>query len=179
MNRTLSPFAALMAAGAFIAAAALVAVACDPHVALALAQHAFESTRDARFVLLAAGPLMTFKVREGFVSTVYTFTEIGGREERRQLDTYGGETVRYDADQAVLNLHKLEPADKASTEFMNSRHAIAEQPTSPAGVSEQVATAVADALAAFKAGLVAAGVFGPKPDASASGAPSGSSKNLI
>ena len=111
---------------------------------------------------------MAFKVREGFVSTVFTFTEIDGRQERRQLDTYGGELVKYDAEQAMGNLHKLEPADKAAAEFVNAKHAIAEQPMSPASVAEQVATAVADALKAFSAGLAASGVLGPKPEAAAS-----------
>ncbi|MEO8804645.1 MAG: hypothetical protein ABI433_01070 [Burkholderiaceae bacterium] len=163
MKRTLS--LTLFAALAFAAAAAVAAVAPDPQAVFALAQHALQSSPDAGSALMALGPLMAFKVREGFVSTVFTVVEIDGRDERRQADAYAGETVKYDAEQAGLNLHKLEPADKAATEFMNSKHAIAEQPVSPASVAELVAAAVADALAAYKAGLTAAGVFAPKPEA--------------
>lgn len=172
MKRTLSlTFITTLALTAAVALGALVAIA--PHAALAWVGHAFETSLDAASVLMAAGPLMAFKVRDGFVSTVFNKAEINGREEVRQMDSYGGELVKYDTDQAILNLHKLEPADKAATEFVNGRHAIAEQPLSPASVAEQVATAVADALAAFKAGLIAAGML---DSSAAPAAPAGAVK---
>lgn len=103
---------------------------------------------------------MKFQVRDGFVATVFNKIETSeGRFENRQQDSYAGEVVDYTAEQAELNRHKLEPKDKAAVEYLESKHAKAEQPVSPASVAEQVNAAVADALVSFKSGLLAAGVL--------------------
>ena len=134
----------------------------DVVTALGAAGHALQASlptpAGAGTALLCVGPLMMrFQVREGFVATTYTRAELGeGRTELRTNNFFGGETAEFSAADADANLQKLEPKDQAATDYMNSKHAVAEQPVSPATIDAIVAKAVAEGIASFMAGMQAA-----------------------
>lgn len=102
---------------------------------------------------------MKFKVREGFVVHHSQIVEldIGGGEVRRETQTntyYQGQVVDFTAEEAEDHLHKLEPADKDSTRYLESRFVPDAAATVPAGgidaaaFAAAVAAAVAQVLAA-------------------------------
>lgn len=110
---------------------------------------------------------MKFQVREGFVAAVSTKVDIGDGKHEIQTNTYfGGQICDLSAEQAELHAQKLEPKDKAATEFLEKKVL----PTAPAaslGLSPE-ALALVQTLATEMAKQIVAAVQAPAPAASAS-----------
>jgi hypothetical protein len=95
---------------------------------------------------------MKFTVRKGFVINLIEIKEIGDEKQEVRNTYAGGEGVDFDEATATAHLHKLEPADKAATAFVEKRTVPA--PSATSGVDTgAIAAAVAAALQAM--GIVA------------------------
>lgn len=104
---------------------------------------------------------MKFTVREGFVvhhTTVVEVVQNGKPTLQEQSSSYWeGQTVDLEADEARLHAHKLAPADKAATAWMDGLVLSNVQAQSTPGIDASVlATAIAQALAMHSAGATAA-----------------------
>ena len=94
---------------------------------------------------------MKFTVRPDFVVHHVTRVETmqnGQTVMQEQSNSYwGGQTVDFDADEALQHAHKLEPADKDARKFLDSM-VLANAQASASGVdAATLAAAIADALA--------------------------------
>jgi len=91
---------------------------------------------------------MKFKIRDGFVAHVSEKIEIEEGKFETQVQTfYGGKVVDLSAEQAQDHAHKLEPLDKAATEFLVSRHVPGPEKSVQIDIDALVSTKVAEALA--------------------------------
>lgn len=107
---------------------------------------------------------MKFQVRDGFVAAITTLVEIGDGRTEAQTNTYfGGQLCDLTAEQADQHAQKLEPKDKAATEFLASK--VAPQSASAAlGLSAE-ALALVQTMAAEMAKQIVAVVQAPAPAA--------------
>ncbi len=95
---------------------------------------------------------MKFNVRPGFVVHHVTYVEVqqnGNTVRQEQQNSYWeGQTVDFTADEARQHLHKLEPADKAATAFLEGQVlSNVQAQASPAIDATVLAVAIAQALA--------------------------------
>jgi hypothetical protein len=69
---------------------------------------------------------MKFTVRAGFMVHHDTLEEVeeSGRKikQPRRESYYGGQTVKFNAEQAAAHIHKLEPADREAAAFLSQFH---------------------------------------------------------
>lgn len=95
---------------------------------------------------------MKFNVRPGFVVHHVTVVEVqqnGQTVRQEQQNSYWeGQTVDFTADEARQHMHKLEPADKTATAFLESQVLSNVQATGAASIDAGIlAAAIAQALA--------------------------------
>lgn len=62
---------------------------------------------------------MKFTVREGFVIHDTRIIDINGKKQEQTNSYYEGQTVDFDEATALSHIHKLEPADKSATSFLD------------------------------------------------------------
>jgi hypothetical protein len=80
---------------------------------------------------------MKFTVRSGFMVHDDTLEEVEeqGRivKQPRRQSYYGGQTVKFNAEQAAAHIHKLEPADREAAAYLSQFHKSFEpRPDAPA-----------------------------------------------
>jgi len=91
---------------------------------------------------------MKFKVRDGFVVRIQTRIDMpDGRIEVQETTFYGGQPVELDAAGAEQHVHKLEPADKAASAWLDSKAEPLTKAASDADLQALIDRAVAVALA--------------------------------
>lgn len=98
---------------------------------------------------------MKFQVRDGFVIHDLRVVDINGRPTEQTNSYYGDQIVDFDEATATDHLHKLEPQDKASREFMAARFVpVAPPPVAgidPTTLAALIAQAVAAAMVTMQA----------------------------
>ena len=96
---------------------------------------------------------MKFKIREGFVANVSDRVEVAEDKFETQTQTfYPGKTIELTAEQAREHSHKLEPVDKAASDFLQSLHIPGPESSVQVDIDKLVAEKVAAAVAAALAG---------------------------
>lgn len=97
---------------------------------------------------------MKFKVREGFVVRLTNKVDLGdGKTEVQETTAYAGQAINVDAETANLHAHKLEPADKDATAFLEAK-VLPVSAASSIGVTPEM-LALAKAMAAEMVALMA------------------------
>ena len=97
---------------------------------------------------------MKFKIREGFVAHISDRVQVGEDKFETQTQTfYPGKAIELSAEQATDHAHKLEPVDKAATDFLASLYVPGPEASVQVDIDKLVAEKVAAAVAAALAGM--------------------------
>lgn len=117
---------------------------------------------------------LKFIVRDGFVIHDSKLVEVAGRMQEQSNTYYEGQTVDFDEATALEHAHKLAPADKASTAWLEKTFPSIPEAQAAAGVGNEGGVQIAaltkqvselTALVAQLAGVVHAAVGGGDPAA--------------
>jgi hypothetical protein len=117
---------------------------------------------------LAVGPLMAFKVRDGFVCKLVAKIDLGdGKFDLQESTIYGGQKASLSADQADLHAQKLEPLDKAAAAYLEGK-VMPQAPGAALGLTPE-ALALVQAMAGEMAKQIVSAMQAPAPAAAAAG----------